>query len=93
MSLLVYPNTSRTLLTPRLMFNPRQEEDRSRMKTAPVIFIAIFYFSKLETERDIEIEPDLTVLCRHKAKKGNTTDNGPTFYCFGCFIKRMLSIS
>ena len=30
----------------------------------------------LEFYLETEIEPDLTVSCRHKAKKGNTTGNG-----------------
>ena len=43
MSLLLYPNTSRTLLTPRLIFNPRQEEVRSKKNNALIIFIVILF--------------------------------------------------
>ena len=41
MSLLLYPNTSRTLFTPKFMFNPRHDEVKSKQKTAPDTFIVI----------------------------------------------------
>ena len=43
MSLLLYPNTSRTLFTPKFMFNPRHDEVKSKQKTAPATFIFVIF--------------------------------------------------